>query len=186
MLCVLRPHLFLPFAVALRGFTGARLAASNRSGRNTRGRVVLQFLDREAWHHYAAMATQARLQDDFIPTLSLVFRLLILRQAIWLRGFYNQESQCEAYVLGDSARQIRAREYQMRRLGIEKEAMSGHRFRPAAPPILAEVLGVHPDCDPSRRAYNRTAHLAKRRKMTQDWSNYLDKLKSECREDWPV
>jgi integrase len=81
----------------------------------------------------------------------------------------------------------------MRRLGIEKEEMSGHGFRAAARTILDEVLGVRPDFiehqlahavrDPNGRAYNRTAHLVERKKMMQDWADYLDKLKSECREE---
>lgn len=28
------------------------------------------------------------------------------------------------------------------------------------------------------RAYNRTAHLPERRRMTQAWADYLDKLKA--------
>jgi integrase len=76
----------------------------------------------------------------------------------------------------------------MRRLGIEKEEMSGHGFRAMARTILDEVLGVRPDLiehqlahavkDPNGRAYNRTAHLPERRKMMQQWANYLDKLKA--------
>ena len=76
----------------------------------------------------------------------------------------------------------------LRRLGIDKEEMSGHGFRAVARTILDEVLGVRPDFiehqlahavrDPNGRAYNRTAHLAERRKMMQQWADYLDKLKS--------
>ncbi len=54
--------------------------------------------------------------------------------------------------------------------------------------ILDEVLGVRPNFiehqlahavkDPNGRAYNRTAHLAERRKMMQTWADYLDKLKA--------
>ncbi len=76
----------------------------------------------------------------------------------------------------------------MRRLGIEKEEMSGHGFRAMARTILDEVLGVRPDLiehqlahavkDPNGRAYNRTAHLPERRKMMQQWADYLDKLKA--------
>jgi integrase len=76
----------------------------------------------------------------------------------------------------------------MRSMGIEKEEMSGHGFRAMARTILDEVLGFRPDHiehqlahavkDPNGRAYNRTAHLAERRKMMQAWSDYLDKLKS--------
>jgi integrase len=75
----------------------------------------------------------------------------------------------------------------MRRMGIDKEEMSGHGFRAVARTILDEVLGVRPDFiehqlahsvrDPNGRAYNRTAHLPERRKMMQQWSDYLDKLK---------
>jgi integrase len=76
----------------------------------------------------------------------------------------------------------------MRRMGIAKDEMTGHGFRAAARTILDEVLGVRPDLiehqlahavrDPLGRAYNRTAHLPERRKMMQQWSDYLDKLKS--------
>ncbi len=76
----------------------------------------------------------------------------------------------------------------MRRMGISKEEMSGHGFRAMARTILDEVLGVRPDFiehqlahavrDPNGRAYNRTAHLPERKKMMQDWSDYLDKLKA--------
>ena len=76
----------------------------------------------------------------------------------------------------------------MRRMGISKEEMSGHGFRAMARTILDEVLGVRPDFiehqlahavrDPNGRAYNRTAHLPERKKMMQQWADYLDKLKA--------
>jgi integrase len=76
----------------------------------------------------------------------------------------------------------------MRRMGIGKEEMSGHGFRAMARTILDEVLGVRPDFiehqlahavrDPNGRAYNRTAHLEERKKMMQQWADYLDKLKT--------
>jgi len=76
----------------------------------------------------------------------------------------------------------------MRRMGIDKDEMSGHGFRASARTILDEVLGVRPDFiehqlahavrDPNGRAYNRTAHLSERKKMMQQWADYLDKLKA--------
>ena len=76
----------------------------------------------------------------------------------------------------------------MRRMGIDKDEMSGHGFRAVARTILDEVLGVRPDYiehqlahavrDPNGRAYNRTAHLVERKKMMQKWADYLDKLKA--------
>lgn len=76
----------------------------------------------------------------------------------------------------------------MRRMGISKDQMSGHGFRAMARTILDEVLCMRPDLiehqlahavrDANGRAYNRTSHLPERRKMMQQWADYLDKLKS--------
>ena len=75
----------------------------------------------------------------------------------------------------------------LRYMGFEKSEMSGHGFRAMARTILDEVLQVRPDFiehqlahavrDPNGRAYNRTAHLAERKKMMQTWADYLDGLK---------
>ncbi len=76
----------------------------------------------------------------------------------------------------------------LRRMGYEKDEMTGHGFRAMARTILDEVLHVRPDFiehqlahavrDPNGRAYNRTAHLEERKKMMQQWSDYLDGLKA--------
>ncbi|NPU82981.1 MAG: integrase arm-type DNA-binding domain-containing protein [Syntrophaceae bacterium] len=76
----------------------------------------------------------------------------------------------------------------LRRMGYDKETMTPHGFRAMARTILDEVLQVRPDFiehqlghavrDPNGRAYNRTAHLAERRKMMQLWADYLDGLRS--------
>jgi integrase len=76
----------------------------------------------------------------------------------------------------------------LRRMGFAKEEMSGHGFRAMARTILDETLHFRPDYiehqlahavrDPNGRAYNRTAHLAERRKMMQAWADHLDMLKS--------
>jgi len=76
----------------------------------------------------------------------------------------------------------------LRRMGYSKEEMTGHGFRAMARTILDEVLQVRPDFiehqlahavrDPNGRAYNRTAHLAERKKMMQQWADYLDVLKA--------
>jgi len=75
----------------------------------------------------------------------------------------------------------------LRYLGYDKDTMTGHGFRAMARTILDEVLQVRPDFiehqlahavkDPNGRAYNRTTHLAERRKMMQEWADYLDRLK---------
>lgn len=76
----------------------------------------------------------------------------------------------------------------LRRMGFDKEETSVHGFRALARTILDEVLGFRPDFiehqlahavkDPNGRAYNRTAHLAERKKMMQAWADYLDSLKA--------
>lgn len=75
----------------------------------------------------------------------------------------------------------------LRRMGYDKTAMTTHGFRAMARTILDEVLGFRPDYiehqlahavrDPNGRSYNRTAHLAERRKMMQTWADYLDSLR---------
>jgi len=75
----------------------------------------------------------------------------------------------------------------LRRMGYEKDAMSGHGFRAMARTIMDEVLHVRADYiehqlahavrDPNGRAYNRTAHLPERQAMMQQWADYLDALK---------
>ena len=76
----------------------------------------------------------------------------------------------------------------LRRMGISKEEATGHGFRATARTLLDEELGVRPEFieqqlahavrDPNGRAYNRTKHLPERKKMMQDWSDYLEGLKN--------
>lgn len=75
-----------------------------------------------------------------------------------------------------------------RRMGFDSSTITGHGFRATARTLLDELLGFRVDYiehqlahavrDPNGRAYNRTAHLAERRKMMQFWADYLDGLKS--------
>jgi integrase len=75
----------------------------------------------------------------------------------------------------------------LRRMGYDKDTMTGHGFRAMARTILDEVLGFRPDYvehqlahavrDPNGRAYNRTAFLPERRRMMQAWADYLDSLR---------
>ncbi|MEA3412785.1 MAG: integrase arm-type DNA-binding domain-containing protein [Pseudomonadota bacterium] len=75
----------------------------------------------------------------------------------------------------------------MRRMGIDKDEMTGHGWRATARTLLDEMLGFRPDWiehqlahsvrDPNGRAYNRTAHLEGRAEMMQAWADYLDGLR---------
>lgn len=78
----------------------------------------------------------------------------------------------------------------LRRSGIGTEEMTGHGFRAMARTILDEVLQfsvdwiehqlAHAVRDANGRAYNRTSHLAGRKKMMQAWADYLDQLKARA------
>lgn len=80
--------------------------------------------------------------------------------------------------------------FALRRMGYTKDEISGHGFRAMARTMLDEILHIRPDFiehqlahtvrDPNGRAYNRTSHIAERRKMMQIWADYLDQLKNDA------
>jgi len=94
-LCMLKPHLFLPFGVVLlvwivvtRNYkvlagTGAALAVSS---------LIATGLDRDVWRQYAAMMRVARLDRAQIPSVSVMLRL-----SVWP---HNLVVQCIPVVLG--------------------------------------------------------------------------------------
>jgi integrase len=75
----------------------------------------------------------------------------------------------------------------LRRIGYPGHEMTAHGFRTLASTLLNEQ-GVHPDLielqlahaerNTVRAAYNRAQRLAERRAMMQDWSDYLDRLRT--------
>ena len=75
----------------------------------------------------------------------------------------------------------------LRRLGYTSDEMTGHGFRSLASTCLNEQ-GYHPDLielqlahaerNQVRAAYNKAQRLPERRKMMQQWADYLDKLKA--------
>jgi integrase len=76
----------------------------------------------------------------------------------------------------------------LRRLGFDKETMTGHGFRAMASTRLNE-MGWQPDVierqlahaerNKVRAAYNRASYMAERRKMMQAWADYLDTLRTD-------
>lgn len=76
----------------------------------------------------------------------------------------------------------------LRRMGYDREKMTGHGFRAIARTLLEEKLKFHVERieqqlahqvrDMHGRAYNRTKFLEERAEMMQAWSNYIDKLKA--------
>lgn len=76
----------------------------------------------------------------------------------------------------------------LRRLGYEKDEMTGHGFRSMASTILHEQGWpheaierqlAHAERNKVSAAYNYAEHLPKRREMMQAWADYLDRLKTE-------
>ncbi len=75
----------------------------------------------------------------------------------------------------------------LRRMGYAKDEMTGHGFRSMASTLLHE-LGLphavierqlaHGERNKVSAAYNFAEHLPERRKMMQQWADYLDKLKN--------
>jgi integrase len=73
----------------------------------------------------------------------------------------------------------------LRRLGYDKDTMTGHGFRHMASTLLNE-MGFRGDAierqlghkEPGVRGiYNKAEHLPERRRMMQAWADYLDKLR---------
>ena len=75
----------------------------------------------------------------------------------------------------------------LRRMGYGKDEMSVHGFRSIASTLLNE-LGynsdwierqlAHGDRNEVRAAYNYAEYLPERRRMMQEWADYLDELKN--------
>lgn len=76
----------------------------------------------------------------------------------------------------------------LRRMGFDKDEITGHGFRAMARTMLHEILHFTPDAieaqlahavpDRLGRAYNRTTHLPERKRMMNTWADYLDGLKA--------
>lgn len=77
----------------------------------------------------------------------------------------------------------------LRDLGYSSDVMSAHGFRSTASTILheqgwnpevIEVQLAHLTGTATTRAYNRSIYLAERKKMMQEWADYLDGLKDKA------
>ena len=76
----------------------------------------------------------------------------------------------------------------IRNMGITKEEFTTHSFRSMASTRLnelsykgdiVEMQLFHAPKDKIRSAYNHAEYLPERKKMIQDWSDYLDKLQNK-------
>ena len=76
----------------------------------------------------------------------------------------------------------------LRRMGYEKNEMTGHGFRAMASTVLHEqgwpsdVIErqlAHSERNSIKAAYNHAQHLPERRRMMQAWADYLDSLRNK-------
>lgn len=75
----------------------------------------------------------------------------------------------------------------LRRMGYDNETMTAHGFRAMARTLIVENLNVAPDVieaqlahgksGPLGMAYDRAEFMTQRRKMMNEWADYLDKLR---------
>jgi hypothetical protein len=87
-LCALKPHLFVPFGVVLLAWV-----IVSRSYRLLAGAAVamaascaaVYCVDPTAWTDYAQMMRTSGIEKEFIPCLSIVLRLRVSPQTMWLQ-----------------------------------------------------------------------------------------------------
>lgn len=86
--CVLKPHLFVVFSIVLLLWVVSRRAYGILGGFSV---VLLAscalpvYFDRHVWSQYLQMVSTARVLPAFVPTLSVAFRFLVDRNAVWLQ-----------------------------------------------------------------------------------------------------
>lgn len=88
LLCSVKPHLFVAFGAVLLAWAFRRkaywLLAGAAAALAASG--ALSFgLDLYAWPQYARMMLSAGIQREFVPSLSVLFRMAVDRDAIWLQ-----------------------------------------------------------------------------------------------------
>ena len=139
-------------------------------------------LDSNEWRYFVTKTESPHI----VPLASQVVN--ILNELYPLTGRGNFVFPSERTPNGDRCMSENTLNAALKRLGYGKDVMTAHGFRAMARTILDEVLHFRPDFiehqlahavrDPNGRAYNRTAHLAERKKMMQVWADYLDTLKA--------
>ena len=86
LICAMKPHLFIPFGVILLLWSVANKTYKVLIGVSAALGVSFLFsclIDPRGWSQYQQVANG--IQDLFIPTLSLCFRLLLHRNWLWLQ-----------------------------------------------------------------------------------------------------
>ena len=175
---------------AIEGFTGAaatrcalRLAALTfvRPGELRHAEWTEFDFDKKEWRIPAAKMKMK--EQHIVPLSAQAVAVLREIQAVTGRGRYVFPSE-RGGARPMSENTINAA---LRRLGYAKNEMTGHGFRSMASTLLHE-LGLphavierqlaHGERNKVSAAYNFAEHLPERRKMMQQWADYLDVLAS--------
>jgi hypothetical protein len=94
-LCLLKPHLFLPFGVVLLGwifFTRSYRILAGTVVAVAISSIIATILDPQVWLQYVQMMSTERVDRGIIPCLSALLRLYVPPHTLWL--------QCTPSVLG--------------------------------------------------------------------------------------
>jgi hypothetical protein len=87
LLCALKPHVFIPFAVVLLIWVVSRKAYRILAGFSAAllASCALSFwLDAQAWPQFSHMMQTGGALTEPVPTLGVTFRFLVNRDAVWL------------------------------------------------------------------------------------------------------
>jgi hypothetical protein len=90
--CALKPHLFLPFAVVLLLWTIERKAYRILAGFAATllaSCALTLYFDSDVWSQYSRMMRETGVLNAFVPTLSMLFRFLVDRNAVWLQFLFE-------------------------------------------------------------------------------------------------
>ena len=88
LICALKPHLFLPALIALVGWIMVEKAYRVLAGAVVAliaSTVLICVLDPRVWSQYLTAEPGEKIQNLFVPCLSVVFRIAINRNAFWLQ-----------------------------------------------------------------------------------------------------
>ncbi len=133
-------------------------------------------------HEWSYLVTKTK-TDHLVPLASQA--VAILRELHALTGHLEYVFPGRDPLKSMSGAAINAA---LRRMGYDtKTEITGHGFRAMARTILHQEIGISPEIiehqlahrvpDSLGTAYNRTKFIKERRKMMQQWADYLDKLK---------
>jgi hypothetical protein len=88
LLCAIKPHLFLPFAIVLLLWVISRKSYRIILGFSAAlvGSCALAFYwDAHAWSQYSEMMRAGGALNEHVPVLSVAFRFLVNRNAVWIQ-----------------------------------------------------------------------------------------------------